>query len=122
MKKCICISLVLLTVLIFTACTRGEMHQTSPVQPQDTETAATMITEPAHTAQKRAITENYWGVWYLSGYNDVTLTVSEIRWSGKGEYAMAMDFSEYAPKKTFYIPYKSWDSVLISCGVTLDQD
>lgn len=120
MKRKTVLLTMLLFVLLFVACTENGSAGTTT--PQTATTVESTVAEKPYTAEKRAIAESYWGTWYMSGYKDVTLTISEQLYSGQDEYAMQMEFSELAPKHTLFIPYKSWDTVMETCEITLEQD
>ena len=118
-KNRVYVGLILLAVLFqLTACSAGDTVQTSSVPT----IAPTTVTENDSTFGKRAIAEQYWGTWYMAGFQDVTLVISETTYYGPDDYAMHMEFSKFAPKQSFAVRYEAWDSMLEKCGICLEQD
>lgn len=65
----------------------------------------------------------YLGTWYMEGYYDVTLEVSEKYDSYTGQYALYLNFSKYAPKLPLTVQYDwRWDKQLLQYGIRLEGD
>ena len=65
----------------------------------------------------------YLGTWYMEGYYDVTLEVSEKYDSYTGQYALYLNFSKYAPKLPLTVQYDwRWDKQLLQYGIRLEED
>ena len=65
----------------------------------------------------------YLGTWYMEGYYDVTLEVSEKYDSYTGQDALYLNFSRYAPKLPVTVQYDwRWDKQLLQYGIRLEED
>ena len=73
------------------------------------------------TNRKQA--QAYLGTWYMEGYYDVTLEVSEKYDAYTGQYALYLNFSKYAPKLPLTVQYDwRWDKQLFQYGIRLEGD
>jgi len=74
-------------------------------------------------AKNRSEAQKYMGTWYMEGYYDVTLEVSEIYDPYTDQDAMYLNFSRYAPKLPLTVQYDwRWGKQLLQYGIKLEGD
>ena len=87
------------------------------------ETRVVLYQQSKAVGERLEETRAHLGTWYMEGYYDVTLEVSEIYDPYTKSYAMHLKFSEYAPKLSVTIPYeKHWDRRMSKYGIDLLGD
>ena len=87
------------------------------------ETRVVLYQQSKAVGERLEETRAHLGTWYMEGYYDVTLEVSEIYDPYTKSYAMHLKFSEYAPKLSVTIPYeKHWDRRMSKYGINLLGD
>lgn len=104
-----------LCVLVLLTCVTDPVSADDDVFPEETEEL---------TAEEyREKAQDYMGTWYMEGYYDVTLTVTEQYDPYTHSDAMYLNFSEYAPKLPVTIPYeKYWNERMSDYGISLRGD
>lgn len=96
-----------------------EIQEQAPVLSPE-EQAQAIVNKEAHRSKAR----EYMGTWYLAGYYDVTLTVSEKYDIYTEQDAMHFAFSKYAPKLPVTIQYEDWrwNAGMSRYGIDLVED
>lgn len=123
-----------LCVLMLLACVTDPVAAEEPVIPEETqgqleyvstpEKVTEVVWEDKRILQNRiSLAREYLGTWYMEGYYDVPLTVTEQYDPYTKSYAMQLNFSEYAPKLSVTIPYeRHWGTRLSKYGINLLGD